>query len=48
LQETQNNFQAPIVRASPTVLIMRSSTVKLDEEKPKYASLDQENVFGSA
>jgi len=27
---------------------MQSSTVKLDEEKSKYAGLDQENGFGSA
>jgi hypothetical protein len=36
------------VRASPVVLAMWSCTVKLDEEKPKYAGLAQENALGSA
>jgi hypothetical protein len=32
------------IRAFPAVLRMWSSTVKLDEEKSKYASLAQENI----
>jgi hypothetical protein len=36
------------LRASLAVLGMSSCTVKFDEENPKYASLAQENGFGSA
>jgi hypothetical protein len=36
------------LRASPAVLSMWHCTVKLDEEKSKYAGLDQEIGFGSA
>ncbi len=36
------------VRAFPAVLSMWSSSVKLDEEKSKCASLAQENCFGAA
>jgi hypothetical protein len=35
------------VRASPAMLSMWSSIVKLDEEKWKHAGLAQENGFGS-
>jgi hypothetical protein len=35
-------------RASPVVLSMWFCTVKLDEENPMFASLAQENGFGSA
>jgi hypothetical protein len=35
-----------VLRASPVVLSMWSCTVKLDEEKWKYAGLAQENGFG--
>jgi hypothetical protein len=35
------------LRASPAVRGMRSCTVKLDEENPKYAGLAQENGFNS-
>jgi hypothetical protein len=41
-------LQLTVFRASPAVLIMRSSTIQLDEEKSKYASLAQENCFGAA
>jgi len=36
------------VRASPDVLSMWSCKAHLDEEKPKYRGLGQENAFGSA
>jgi hypothetical protein len=36
------------LRASPAVLSTSSCTVKLDEEKSKYASLALENGSGSA
>jgi hypothetical protein len=35
-----------MARASPAVLGMRSSTVKLDEENLWFAGLAQENGFG--
>lgn len=37
-----------LITASPTVLSMRPCTVKLYEEKSKYARLAQENSFGAA
>jgi hypothetical protein len=45
---TTTTTRTTSIRASPTVLGMWSCIVKLDEENPSYASLAQENGFGSA